>query len=223
MSSAARDLGLSDLPREIGLFPLVGVLLLPHGQVPLQVFEPRYLSLVDWALGHGRLIGMLQPRADGTSGESVPDTAPLHAIGCLGRLTGFEEGEGGKLQITLKGLIRFRLLEELPLLDGFRRARVDYEPFRQDLAADSETPIDRDRLMRALKAFLKRRGISANWEALTGLPGEALVSLVAMLTPFEPSEKQALLEAPGLAERAKLLVGLLEMGLLGDSSRAVRH
>jgi uncharacterized protein len=196
------------------------------------VFEPRYLSLVEWALGHGRLIGLVQPRgpslspiASAPSGaaDSVADDAPLHAIGCLGRITGFEEAEGGKLQVTVKGLIRFRVLEELPLYHGFRRARVDYEPYRQDLVSDGETPIDRDRLMRALKAFLKRRGISANWEALTGLPGEALVSLVAMLTPFEPSEKQALLEAPGLPERSKLLVGLLEMGLLGDTAQTVRH
>lgn len=223
MTTSVRDTGPAELPQEIGLFPLIGVLLLPHGQVPLQVFEPRYLSLIEWALGHGRLIGMVQPRAAGESGASVSDDAPLHAIGCLGRITGFEESEGGKLQITIKGLIRFRLLEELPLLQGFRRARVDYQPFRQDLVADAETPIDRDRLMRALKAFLKRRGISANWDALTGLPAEALVSLVAMLTPFEPGEKQALLEAPSLPERSKLLVGLLEMGLLGDTSQTVRH
>ncbi len=223
MNMYAKEPRYADLPREVGLFPLAGVLLLPRGQVPIQVFEPRYLTLVDWALASGRMIGLVQPSAPGKTGTSAPDDAPLRAIGCLGRLTGFEEQDDGRVQITLKGVARFVLGAELPLLSGFRRAIADYAPFRADLGADESAVIDRPRVMRGLKSFLGRRGVSANWEALDSMPAEALVSLAAMLTPFEPEDKQALLEAPDVAQRAKVLIGLMEADLLGEAAASARH
>jgi len=197
-----------ELPREIPIFPLTGVLLLPRGRLPLNIFEPRYLAMVSDALAPPRLIGMIQPQ-EGKGDAGEPATYP---IGCAGRIISFGETEDGRYLITLTGVARFELREELPLRRGYRRVRVDWARFERDLAAP-ETPadVDRKRLLAALKPYFQRRSIGADWDAVNGMADEPLVAMLAMGCPFAPSEKQALLEADGLAARATLLTALLEM------------
>jgi len=202
---------LEDLPGTLDVFPLSGVLLLPRGQLPLNVFEPRYLALVDAALSGTRLIGMIQP----TQNEEKVLKPALAAIGCAGRLTGFRENEDGRYLITLTGICRFRVAEELSTDAPYRRVKADFAPFVADLAPADETEFPRERLLTALKDYLSRRDLQADWKSVLSAPPETLVNALAMLCPFEPAEKQALLEAPGWVERVDTLVALLEMANAG--------
>jgi Lon protease-like protein len=195
------------LPEIIPIFPLPGVLLLPRGRLPLNIFEPRYLAMTRDALAGERLIGMIQP-LDPVLREANP---PVYPIGCAGRITSFTETEDGRYLITLTGVSRFRIREELPLLEGYRRVVPEWREFRHDRDDEAEGDFDRDRLVRGLRAFFQKHGIAADWEAITKTPGERLVTSIAMICPFEPSEKQALLEAPNFAERARLLCAIVEM------------
>ena len=197
----------SQLPGTIPIFPLTGALLLPRGILPLNIFEPRYLNMTQAAMSGERTIGMIQP----TEPER-PDRAPaVYSTGCAGRITSYSETEDGRILITLTGLCRFEIGEELPLLDGFRRVQADYDRFERDMNEDIETTIERDRLLAALRGFLGHRGIDANWEAVQTLADDRLVTALSMMCPFEPNEKQALLEAPDTTERGNVLVALLEM------------
>jgi uncharacterized protein len=202
---------LEDLPGTLDVFPLTGVLLLPRGQLPLNVFEPRYLALVDAALAGNRLIGMIQPSQD----EQKVLKPALAAVGCAGRLTGFHESEDGRYLITLTGICRFRMVEELKTEAPFRQVKADFSPFLDDLAPADETNFPRDRLIAALKDYLSRRDLKADWKSVLSAPPETLVNALAMLCPFEPAEKQALLEAPGWDERVDTLIALLEMANAG--------
>lgn len=203
----------ADLPAEIPVFPLPGVLLLPQGRLPLNIFEPRYLAMVQDALGAGRMFGMIQPEPGAPHGETGPG---LYRIGCLGRISSFAETEDGRFLITLTGVIRFRVAEELPMRRGYRRVRADYADFRADLdRAAAPAGIDRAALLGALLPFFKARRIEANWEALEKTSDKMLVLTLAMLCPFEQREKQALLEAGGPEERAAMLTALLRMGAHG--------
>ena len=202
---------LDDLPNTIDVFPLTGVLLLPRGHVPLNVFEPRYLALVDAALAGTRLIGLIQP----TQNEEKILKPALSAIGCAGRITSYRESEDGRYLITLSGICRFRVVEELDTFEPYRRVTVDFVPFLDDLVVADESDFPRDRLLAALKDYLSRRDLKADWKSVIGAPPETLVNALAMLCPFEPAEKQALLEAPGWAERVDTLVALLEMASAG--------
>jgi uncharacterized protein len=196
------------LPEIIPIFPLIGVLLLPRGRLPLNIFEPRYLAMTRYALKAERFIGMVQP-SDPTDKSRNP---PVYPVGCAGRITSFAETDDGRYLITLTGISRFRIERELPLLDGYRRVVADWTPFAGDLAGEGELPaFDRDRLMRGLLAFFKQHQLAADWDALRTAPGERLVTTLAMMCPFEPSEKQALLEASDFAERARLLTAIVEM------------
>jgi Lon protease-like protein len=216
------EAGIAALPQSLPVFPLVGVLLLPHGTLPLRVFEPRYLSLTEAALARGRILGMVQPAVDGgQSGASVADDAPLHAVGCAGRIVSFQEDNTGGLLITLKGLCRFRIAEELPMQDGYRRVTADYTRYVADFSEESAA-IDRDRLIAALKGYFEFQRLEADWKGLDKLPDSALVNIVAMVCPFPPADKQALLESPDLEGRSKLLVGLMEAALLGHGAE-LRH
>ncbi len=199
----------ADLPAEIPVFPLPGVLLLPQGRLPLNIFEPRYLAMVQDALAAGRMFGMIQPDPGAPRGETGPG---LYRIGCLGRISSFAETEDGRFLITLTGVIRFRVAEELPMRRGYRRVRADYADFRADLDRAPPPGIDRVALLGALRPFLKARRIEANWEALEQTSDGMLVLTLAMLCPFEQREKQALLEAGGPEERAAMLTALLRMG-----------
>jgi Lon protease-like protein len=198
------------LPAILPIFPLSGVLLLPRGRLPLNIFEPRYLAMTRAALAGDRLIGMVQPNDPKPSGSNPP----VFPTGCAGRITSFAETEDGRFLITLTGTCRFRIREELPLLDGYRRVVPAWEGFVSDLEAEDEPAFDRDRLLRGLRGYFQRHHISADWDAISSVPGERLVTSVAMICPFDPSEKQALLEAPDLTARARLLTAIVEMAAL---------
>ena len=216
------DPAFEDLPDVVPIFPLAGVLLLPGGRLPLNVFEPRYLNMTAAALAAPqRLIGMIQPQ-DGAAG----DYPEVFATGCAGRMTSFDETEDGRYLITLKGIARFRVIDELPLRDGYRRVRASYAEFRDDLAETSgPLSIDRDRLLRALRAYLAHQGVEANWDAIKDTGESRLITSLAMMCPFRPSEKQALLEAATLDDRARVMMALLEMALLerGDDEGRVKQ
>ncbi len=198
---------LDDLPSTLDILPLTGILLLPRGQLPLNVFEPRYLALVDAVLSGTRLIGLIQP----TQHEDKILKPALSAIGCAGRLTAYRETDDGRYLITLTGVCRFGVKEELPASEPYRRVTADFAPFLADLIVAGEEDFPRDRLLTALRDYLTKRDLKADWKSVMSAPPETLVNALAMLCPFEPAEKQALLEAPGWSERVDILVTLLEM------------
>jgi Lon protease-like protein len=201
------------LPTEIPVFPLPGALLLPQGRLPLNIFESRYLSMVTDALGAGRMFGMIQPRPDGPRTANGPG---LYGVGCLGRLTSFAETEDGRFLITLTGVIRFGLVEEIAMRRGYRRVRADYAPWRTDLDTEAPPPsLDRAALLHASCAYFRARGIEVNYDAVEKAADAMLVTTLSMVCPFEVREKQALLEAPDTSERARMLVALLQMGAHG--------
>jgi uncharacterized protein len=198
---------IEELPHTLGIFPLSGAVLLPRGQLPLNVFEPRYLAMVDTALSGSRLIGMIQP----TEAEDTVLKPALSAVGCAGRIVSYRETEDGRVLITLFGVCRFRVIEELTVVTPFRQVHADYKPYLGDMAAATPEHFPRERLAVALKEYLTRRDLKADWGSVMSAPADVLVNALAMLCPFEPAEKQALLEAPGWAERVDTLVALLEM------------
>ena len=197
-----------DLPQVIAVFPLDGALLLPHAQLPLQIFEPRYVSMVDDVMAAERIIGMVQTRPGGD-----PDRPGLQPIGCAGKITTFSETNDGRYLITLTGLSRFRIREELTVQTPYRQARVDFLSFEDDLQPPrgEDDGFDRMKLLSALKSYLERRSLDVDWETAKAAPAEALVNSLAMALPFDPPEKQALLEAPQLNERREALVALMEI------------
>ena len=214
---AGRYHSTDDLPRTLGIFPLTGVLLLPRGHLPLNVFEPRYLALVESAISGSRLIGMIQP----TEHEDKALKPPLTAIGCAGRITAYRETEDGRYLITLTGICRFRVAEELDTPASFRAVKPDFAPFAGDLAERDDEDFPRERLLEALNEYLSRRELKADWKSVMNAPAETLVNALAMLCPFEPNEKQALLEAPGWQERVSTLLALLEMAGTTPGSNTV--
>ena len=197
-----------DLPAEFPIFPLTGALLLPGGKLPLNVFEPRYLAMVEDALAERRCIGMIQPDVAHAHGETGP---ALYRVGCVGRLVSFSETEDGRYLITLAGLSRFEVVQELDMRRGYRRVRGGFAPFTADLVDRSgRVPLaDRPALLAALRAYFQARGFDANWDVIESMNDDALVTT---LCPFGPVEKQALLEAPPDGARARTLVTLLRMG-----------
>ena len=203
------------LPELLAIFPLSGVLLLPRGRLPLNIFEPRYLAMTRDALGGERLIGMVQP-SDPTGGAPLPNnmSPPVYRVGCAGRITQFSETDDGRYLITLTGVSRFRIAEELPLVSGYRRVVPDWQPFALDRGAPGDPSFDRERLIRGLKSYFGQRQIVADFEAIEKAPGEYLVTSIAMACPFAPNEKQALLEAADPDARAALLTTLVEMAAI---------
>jgi Lon protease-like protein len=198
----------TDLPAQLPLFPLTGVVLLPRGALPLNVFEPRYLKMVDDALKGDRLIGLIQPSEN-------PDAVlkpKLSAVGAAGRIVSFRETDDNRYLVTLAGLCRFRLTGEVAAEAPYRIGLCDFSPFGGDMAdGDDESDFPRERLLAALRGYLNHRDMKADWKSVTSAPPEALVNALAMMCPFEPAEKQALLEAPSFGERASTLVAILEM------------
>jgi len=205
------DPALEDLPTAIPIFPLSGVLLLPRNHLPLSIFEPRYLSMVDSALTGDRMIGMIQPRQ-----PDADDPPPVYPVGCAGRIVQFEEAEDGRYLISLKGLIRFNIVEELPFDDrlSFRQVHPDWSEYSEDLTPQEDDGLDRSRLLASLKSYFKMQEIEANWDAITGSPAERLINSLSMVCPFESSEKQALLEAPTVVDRLDVLTSLVEMAVM---------
>jgi Lon protease-like protein len=209
----------SALPDILPIFPLSGVVLLPRGKLPLNIFEPRYLAMVEDALGQGRLIGMVQPSVQGMP-EGEAGAPPVYNIGCAGRVTSFTETDDGRFLIGLTGLCRFVIAEELVPERGYRRVRPDWQKFLADVAGPDESEVDREKLLGILRPFFKMHGIAADWSAVQNTNSETLVSSLAMICPLAPNEKQALLEAPDLHARAEMLMALLEMASVPQASEA---
>ena len=212
MPMNAQYRGPIDLPEIIPVFPLAGALLLPRGQMPLNIFEPRYLAMVDDALRDGhRLIGMIQPDIRHETSATVPK---LYKIGCVGRITQLAESGDGRYLIELTGVARFEVVEELKVLTAYRQCRVSYSSFAGDFVArKGEDDVDRQAVLRALRAFLKANKLDADWSGIENAPNEALVNALAMMSPYGAAEKQALLEAPDLKTRAEILVAVTEIEL----------
>ena len=204
--------GPGELPETIPVFPLEGALLLPRGQLPLNIFEPRYLMMVDDAFTCGRrLIGMIQP----DPGHPGPQERPnLYKIGCVGRITQLTESGDGRYMIQLTGIARFRIEAELAVATPYRQCRVTYAPFANDFVGHKgEDEVDRESLLKALSDFLKANNLKADWEGIENAPNEALVNALAMMSPYDSAEKQALLEAPNLKTRAEILIAVTEIEL----------
>ena len=197
-----------DLPRVVPIFPLPGVLLLPGGRLPLNIFEPRYLAMVRDALSGERTIGMIQPCAE------APDVgaARVYETGCAGRITAFSETDDGRYLITLTGAIRFDVERELPPIEGYRRVVADYGRFRGDLEEEA-SEIDRERFLETLGCYFEANGIEGDWKAIEEAGDAALVTSLAMICPFAAPEKQALLEAMSLPERARTMTAIMEMAV----------
>ena len=201
-----------DLPGIIPLFPLPGALLLPRGQMPLNIFEPRYLAMIDDSFRDGhRMVGMIQPDP---AHNGRADKPPLYKIGCVGRITQLAESGDGRYLLELTGVSRFLVEEELKVKTAYRQARVTYAPFADDFVArKGEDEVDRKALLHALKDFMKANDLKADWDDIDKAPNEALVNALSMMSPYGPAEKQALLEAPDLKTRAELLVAITEIEL----------
>jgi uncharacterized protein len=204
--------GPADLPEVISVFPLPGALLLPRGQMPLNIFEPRYLAMVDDCLRDGhRLIGMIQP--DSAYPEDV-ERPGLYKVGCAGRITQLAETGDGRYLLQLTGVARFRIVEELKVATLYRQCRVDFVPFTNDfIARKGEDDVDRKAVLVALSDFLKANDLKADWAGIETASNEALVNALAMMSPYDPAEKQAMLEAPDLKTRAEILVAVTEIAL----------
>lgn len=218
----------AELPDSLPIFPLPGALLLPGGTLPLNIFEPRYLAMVRDALSWPRLIGMVQPRLpagaeDEDSGEDV-GAAQVYQTGCAGRIALFQENSDGRCQITLAGLARFHVVEELAGSDGYRRVHPDWSDFAADYTAQSlpET-FERKRLLSILQDYFHLTGLSADWSSIEAAPSERLVTSLSMICPFDPREKQALLEAADMTRRAEMLITILEMAVMEARSGVGRH
>jgi uncharacterized protein len=218
MSRTAFDPVFEDLPRVLPIFPLEGVLLLPGGRLPLNIFEPRYLAMFDDALSNNRLIGMIQP-CEECSGVEAPK---VYETGCVGRITSFTETDDGRYLVTLCGLIRFGVVRELPS-GSYRQVEPDFVRFAGDLQEDHST-IDRDRLIQVLSAYFEANAIEGDWEAIEQTGNERLVTSLAMICPLGAPEKQALLESMTLTERAEALTAIMEMATHGrDGESEAKH
>lgn len=208
----------SDLPDTIPVFPLPGALLLPRARLPLHIFEPRYLAMIEDTLKTShRLIGMIQPRETGV------DTPKLHTIGCSGRLTAFSETEDGRYMITLSGASRFRVRNEIEGFTPYRRCEVSWVGFERDLGQTEHDPgLNRERFFTSLRRFFEAEELKTDWDSLREAEDELLINSLAMLCPFEPEDKQALLEAPSLSTRRETLMTLMEFAVRGGGEETLQ-
>lgn len=207
---------ITDLPATLPIFPLPGVLLLPRARLPLNIFEPRYLAMIDDALKTDhRMIGMIQPRE--TPDTKTTSQTRLQQIGCAGRITSFSETEDGRYLITLSGTSRFRIQDTTEGFKPYVTADVDWSSFTKDRGRkDVDLGFDRPKFLKTLSRFFEATSLSSDWDSMKDADEELLVNSLAMLCPFEPAEKQALLEAPDLANRRETLVTLMEFAVAGD-------
>lgn len=200
----------ADLPQKIPVFPLSGALLLPRAELPLNIFEPRYLAMVDHALSSDRLIGIIQPAA-GREADAVP---PLMKVGCVGRIISYTETADDRVLITLSGVCRFQVVSELEAVTPYRQVIANFHPFAIDLAAEGgASEVNRPALLKAFRDYLAANNMKANWNEVDHAPTDILVNTLSLLAPYDPQEKQALLEAPDLKTRAEVLVALTEVAL----------
>lgn len=209
-----------DLPRNLAIFPLPGALLLPGGRLPLNIFEPRYLSMFLDCLKESRMIGMVQPTE--LHGDPVPEDALLFPVGCAGRLTGFSETDDGRLLVSLQGVCRFRLGEEIICDDEYRRVEPDYSPFRNDMI-DWDLGIDRKGINHLVREYFDAQNIQADFQALEQIEDRLIIPALGMMCPFDYREKQALLEALDMAEMATILISLMEMTIKTGGDTSTEH
>ena len=219
MTSDPFGVSFDELPRDLPIFPLPGAMLLPRGRLPLNLFEPRYLNMALDALAGKRIIGMVKPQE--LLRDPVPTTAPLFKIGCAGRIVSFSETEDRRILISLRGICRFHIDQEIEERNGYRRVRADYDPFRHDLDETDDLELDRDRLLGLLSSYFDAKGLRVDWKSLQETSNDALVLSMAMMCPFDVTEKQALLEAPTLQEMSEVLMTLLSMA--ENESSAAKH
>jgi Lon protease-like protein len=208
----ARYLTAEDLPETLPVFPISGVLLLPGGQLPLNIFEPRYLAMLDAAMAGNRLIGMIQPALTEVQADILPERPALAPVGCIGRITSFTETGDGRYIVSLAGICRFRLMDEVTSSKPYRTFKI--APFVADLTSgDDEAQVDRSGLLSAFRAYLEANKLEADWESVERASNITLVNSLSMMSPFGPAEKQALLEAPDLRTRAETLIAITEIVL----------
>jgi uncharacterized protein len=206
----------ADLPDRAPVFPLAGALLLPSGQMPLNIFEPRYLAMVDAVLGGDRLIGMIQPALDAPQQAIAP---PLCDVGCLGRITQFSETGDGRYTIILAGVSRFRIVEEIAAITPYRQCRISVDSFADLIEPLSgEDAVDRSALLRTFRDYLNANDLEADWDSVNRASNAGLVTALSMMSPWGPPEKQALLESPDHATRARTLIAITEMALAGANA-----
>lgn len=204
--------GPDDLPGVIAVFPLAGAIVLPRANLPLNIFEQRYLSMIDDALRGSRIVGMIQPERE----DSARPT--LYPIGCAGRITSYSESGDGSLLVALTGIARFRVVEEMAVTTQYRQVKADYIPFVRDFEQPGEgDPFDRARIITALRPYVRMLNVEIDWKWVEHAPAEMLINAIAMLSPFAPPEKQALLEAGGLAARAHAALALVELATAGSA------
>ena len=216
MASGNRYRTIADLPDRLPIFPLAGALLLPHTQLPLNIFEPRYLAMFDAAISGNRVIGMIQPVETAAEGAAAPK---LYATGCAGRITSFAELADNRMLVTLTGIARFTVKSELEVGSPFRQVEADYSAFAGDLVAGAgEESVDREQLLKTFRAYLDAHQLKTDWSDVLAASSETLVNSLSTLAPYPVAEKQALLEAPDLKSRAELLVALTEMDLSRKTS-----
>ena len=213
------DENVSDLPKTLPLFPLSNVLLLPRSKLPLNLFENRYLHMFDYALSNGRAIGMVQPKIAKASTKISEKNPAIYSIGCAGYITAFTETNDNRYEIILKGICRFLVKDELPLLNGFRRANVEWEGYKNDLSqVNFQNSTNRLSFEDTLKKYLKKKSINADWEAIEASSDEELINSISMGCPFDINEKQALLEAKSLEDRMDVLMSLMQMSMIENKS-----
>ena len=210
-----------NLPASLPVFPLGGVLLLPHGRLPLNIFEQRYLAMTDDALRSERLIGIIQPTSEVEGQQKFP---PLYKTGCAGRITAFSETDDGRYLVTLLGICRFDVEHEVDSTRGYRRVVPNWEPYRSDVVKRDKFDIDKERLLVALRGYFEKKAIDADWEAINRMNNVQLITTLAMICPFNATEQQALLVAEKIEDRASTMISLLEMASHeGDGIKDVKH
>lgn len=207
---------IAELPPSVSVFPLAGALLLPRAELPLNIFEPRYLAMFNNAIAMDRVVGMIQPVEDG-------DRPRLSRVGCLGRIIGFAETDDGRLLITLRGICRFRVLKEKRVVTPYRRFDVSYDDFAADLVVENQgRTVDREALVKAFRMYLEANSMTANWDEVAQVSTENLVNTLSQMAPYPVEEKQALLEAPDLQSRAEMLIALTELALAKDARKSLQ-
>jgi hypothetical protein len=205
----------SDLPGALPIFPLSGAVVMPGVQLPLNIFEPRYLNMVQGALASDHLIGMVQPRG---SDDAFEDHPPVHRVGCAGRITSYSETNDGRIIMVLTGLCRFEIAEELAMVDGYRRVRPDWRRFADDYVDETVPLAERDAFMGSLRAYCERRSVEVPWDDVSKMDDGDLINLLCAHLPLGSEDKQALIETVNLHDRAQLMQGLMEMSAHGDVS-----
>lgn len=210
----------SSLPSVLPVFPMPGAVLLPHARLPLTIFEPRYMAMIDDALGKGRFVGVVQPCSEGKD-----DNQPLYSVGCAGKITSFNETDDGHLLVVLTGVCRFRVAREVRESKLYRTVIPDWQPYLTDLGENDPADIDRERLLALLQVYFRQNSISVEWGVVKNAPDTVLLPTIIMICPLAPNEKQALLEAESFAEQAHMLMTLLEMAtaLQSGSDVELKH